>query len=554
MEWNKRGRPRIKARTSAARMSTDLVAAGASPMLPEVETSFAAASRRARDMASWPSWRVSPDAALLPEQDTINARIEDLVRNNGVAAGARRTLVDNVIGPRITCKPNPDRIQIGRDPAWVQEWSRAVESEWATFADTNWFDAGGRHTFHSATRLAVRNLATNGEALALSLWIVGNGRGDSSRWNTRLQMVHPARLSNPDGRSDSETLRGGIELSPYGEPLAYYIRKAHPGDWNINSAGTRAEWENIPATLPWGRIRVLHLYEQEDVGQSRGVSAMVGVLRQFKMLDKYHLEELRVAVLNSMIFAALETPLDSQGVADLFGDSQTPMQDYYASLQEWQVNMRGGAIIPMPPGTQMKPFVPTRPNSALDSFSTVMLRHIATGLNIPYELLFRDFSKTNYSSARAALLEAWRYFNSMRQLLIDHWIRPIYDLWFEEAVNRGRIPDCEPRDYYANQVAWTRAKWLFAPRGWVDPVKEAKGAQIRKDAGLATLEDLCGEQGADWTDFLEQQKRENDLADELGVPRPHVPQKAPGAGGAGGGADQAQAVQDAIDEGALEAA
>jgi lambda family phage portal protein len=528
-------------------MNAGQTGGGLSPMVPETETSYHAASRRARDMASWAAWRVSPDAALLPEQDTIAARIEDLLRNNGIAAGARRTLVDNVIGPRITCKPNPDRTIIGRELS--PEWQRQVQGQWESFADTTWFDAGGRHTFHSATRLAVRSLATDGEALALPLWVVGNGRGDSSRWNTRLQMVHPARLSNPSGEPDSPTLRGGIELNEFGEAVAYNIRKTHPGDWRASGMEV-AVWERIPSAQTWGRVRVIHLYDQEDVGQTRGVSMMSAVLRQFKMLDKYTLEELRVAVLNSMIFAALETPLDTQAVSDLFGTpgTENPMAAYYEQLQEWQVNMRGGAIIPMPPGTQFKPFVPTRPNSVLDSFSTVILRHIATGLGVSYELLAKDFSKTNYSSARAALLEDWRYFSGVRQLFIDHWIRPIYDLWFEEAVNRGRIPECTPADYYANQVAWTRAKWLFAPRGWVDPVKEAKGAQIRKDAGIATLEDLVGEQGMDWNDFMEQQAAENARADELGVPRPHVPKKA----AAGNDQTVQDAVQNAADEGAFE--
>jgi lambda family phage portal protein len=207
--------------------------------------------------------------------------------------------------------------------------------------------------------------------------------------------------------------------------------------------------------------------------------------------------------------------------------------------------MRGGALIPIPPGTTMKPFMPPRGMSELEPFSVLMLRNIAAGLDYPYELLTKDFSKTNYSSARAALLEAWRTFQAKRQLVIDHWIRPIYDLWFEEAVNRGRIPECTPADYYNNQVAWTRAKWLFAPRGWVDPLKEARGVQIRKDAGITTLEDLAGEQGMDWVDMLEQQARENERADLLGVPRPHVAKKAaPGAG-----ADAGQNLQDAADIG-----
>jgi lambda family phage portal protein len=518
-------------------------AGGASPMLPEVETRYAAASRRARDMASWPAWRISPDAALLPEQDAINARIEDLTRNNGIARSARRTLVDNVIGPRVTCKPNPDQHTIGRPLS--PDWQRTVQGEWETFADTTWFDAGGRHTFHSATRLAVNSLASNGEALALPTWIQGNGRGTFSRWFTCLQMVHPARLSNPDGRSDDINIRGGIELNERGEPIAYNIEKTHPGDTARGLA--LREWETIPAYQTWGRVRVIHLYDQEDVGLTRGVSALASVLRQFAMLDKFSTERLRLAVLDSLMFAALETPLDSQGVQELFGEpgEANPMGAYYEALQEWQVNMRGGALIPIPPGTTMKPFMPPRGMSELEPFSVLMLRNIAAGLDYPYELLTKDFSKTNYSSARAALLEAWRTFQAKRQLVIDHWIRPIYDLWFEEAVNRGRIPECTPADYYNNQVAWTRAKWLFAPRGWVDPLKEARGVQIRKDAGITTLEDLAGEQGMDWVDMLEQQARENERADLLGVPRPHVAKKAaPGAG-----ADAGQNLQDAADIG-----
>jgi lambda family phage portal protein len=546
MEWTKRGRPRIKART-AARMdmggSYGSSSSGASPMLPEIETRYAAASRRARDMASWPAWRISPDAALLPEQDAINARIEDLTRNNGIARSARRTLVDNVIGPRVTCKPNPDQHTIGRPLS--PDWQRTVQGEWETFADTTWFDAGGRHTFHSATRLAVNSLASNGEALALPTWIQGNGRGTFSRWFTCLQMVHPARLSNPDGRSDDINIRGGIELNERGEPIAYNIEKTHPGDTARGLA--LREWETIPAYQTWGRVRVIHLYDQEDVGLTRGVSALASVLRQFAMLDKFSTERLRLAVLDSLMFAALETPLDSQGVQELFGEpgEANPMGAYYEALQEWQVNMRGGALIPIPPGTTMKPFMPPRGMSELEPFSVLMLRNIAAGLDYPYELLTKDFSKTNYSSARAALLEAWRTFQAKRQLVIDHWIRPIYDLWFEEAVNRGRIPECTPADYYNNQVAWTRAKWLFAPRGWVDPLKEARGVQIRKDAGITTLEDLAGEQGMDWVDMLEQQARENERADLLGVPRPHVAKKAaPGAG-----ADAGQNLQDAADIG-----
>jgi capsid protein len=181
-----------------------------------------------------------------------------------------------------------------------------------------------------------------------------------------------------------------------------------------------------------------------------------------------------------------------------------------------------------------------------------MLRSIGAGLNMPYELVFRDFSKTNYSSARAALLEAWRYFSSVRQFLIDHWCLAIYDLWFEEAVNRGLIPDCTPDDYYANQVAWTRCKWIFAGRGWVDPFKEARAADQRLKSKISTLADECGEQGRDWRDQIEQDAREQayqrDQYEALGLPWPPSAKGVPDQAAADAAADAEIAAADAVQE------
>ncbi len=101
-------------------------------------------------------------------------------------------------------------------------------------------------------------------------------------------------------------------------------------------------------------------------------------------------------------------------------------------------------------------------------------------MNIPFELLMKDFSKTNYSSARAALLEAWRYFNARRQWMATYWARPIYELWLEESINRGIV---DAPDFYERRAAWTRCKWIGPGRGWVDPVKEAKAAQLRMQIG-----------------------------------------------------------------------
>lgn len=482
---------------------------------PEVETAHHAASKMAKDMMSWRSARMSPDAALLSELDTIAGRVDDLARNNGIAAGAERTFVDNAIGPRFVCKPTPNRQLLGKNVKWAKSWSAQVGAEWETFANTVWFDAGLRHNFHDATRLVLRSMAHAGEALVLPMWV-----RDDSRWKTRLMFVDPARLSTPRGMRDGPTMRGGVEINERtGAPVAYHIRKSHPGD-GYRIRGGANSWERIPAYHRWGRTRVIHVFESERFGQSRGKPIITAVARQFKMLDHYHREQLRQAVLDSLVFAALETPMEQQAIAELFGAEDDPMGAYQQSIADWGLMMKGGAMIPLPPGTNLKEFAPKRGPNSLDAFTTVMLRHIATGLNMPYELVFRDFSKTNYSSARAALMEAWRYFMSVRSFIADHWASIVYELWFEEAVDRGRIPDCTPADYYANQVAWTRCKWIGAGRGWIDPLKEAKASTERLQT-VSTLEDEAAEQGKDWDDVLEQRAEENSRAAELGLPLPH---------------------------------
>lgn len=497
-----------KPRVRVAAPSVRIMAAA----VPEVETAYHAASVGAKDMATWPTMRLSPDAAMMNELDTIVARSEDLERNNGIAAGNKQTQVDNVVGPRVLLKPNPDRLALNRDADWVFKWSRIVESKWSSFADTVWFDAALRSTFHASSRLAFKSVVSSGELLALPLWLTTRG----SRWNTAVQLVEPARLSNPSGRGNTRTLRNGVEIDSYGAPVAYNIRKSHPGDLVFgNGTGflIGGEWERVPAYMPWGRPRVLHAFEADWIGQSRGVPLVAAVARQFKMLDHFYREKLRVAVLDAMIFASLETPLDQEAQIEMLGGNKA--KDFKKELNEWRVPMKGGTIITTPIGTKLNAFTPTRPSGELDSFSEVMLRYIGAGLNLPYELVLKDFSKTNYSSARAALLEAWRYFYSCRQFLTDSWCAPVYELWFEEAVNRGEIPDCTVDDFYGNRIAWTRAKWIFAGRGWVDPVKEADAAVIRMDNSLSTHEDECAEQGKDGRDVLEQKAREMRYAKEL---------------------------------------
>lgn len=484
------------------------------------DSSHRAASLSARELASWMPGLGSADSDLLPELGTLVSRSRDLTRNHGVAAGAMQTMVDNVVGTGFRLVALPDYRALGQSKEWADEWSRQVESLWRGWADCLECDAALSLNFAGLTTQIFRSGLINGEALALPLWLPERGLV----FSTALQLVETDRLSNPGGSPDSRNLRAGIEIDDYGAPVAYWVRKTHPGDVFLPFAAAADDWQRIPAKTAFGRRQVLHIHDKERTGQSRGKPILTAIMPMFKMLDHYERSELQAAVVNAMIAAFIESPLDAETVVEMFGGSY---EDYDAKRREWRAKLSGGSIITTFPGDKLSPFTPSRPNSGYGAFVESVLRHIGTGLSLPFELLMKDFSKTNYSSARAALLEAWRFFNSRRAWLATYWAKPVYELWLEEAINTGKV---EAPNFYANRPAWTRCKWIGPGRGWVDPVKEAQASQIRMEAGLSTLEDECAAQGLDWEEVLEQRAREKAKIRELGLTeadfKPSLPAKS----------------------------
>lgn len=481
-------------------------------------SAYLAASLDHPDMRRWQPLVQSADADLLPERQTMAARSRDLTRNSGVAEGALQTVTDNVIGVGLRLVSTPDYRLLGKSKEWAEEWSTGVESLWRTWSEAMDCDAGRSLDFTGLTIQVFRSGWLNGEGLALPLWLPRPG----VRFNLRLQVIEPERLSNPMGRTNGPRLREGIAIDEYGAPQGYHIRRAHPGERGMASAADLLTWEYVPAFTDWGRRRVIHVHDRERAGQSRGKPSLASVMRQFKVLRDFTDAELKAAVVNAKVAMLTESNLSPEAVAELLSSSEDARSEYADALTERglsTITMEDGQIIPLGLGEKLAGFSPQRPSGSFDPFVTSIFRHIATGLNIPYELLMKDFSRTNYSSARAALIEAWRFFRGRRQWISTYWARPVFELWLEEAVNLGLV---EAPDFYENMAAYCRCRWVGPGRGWIDPVKEADAAKIRMDANLSTLEAECAEQGQDWEEVLEQRAAEKAKMKELGL-LPEVP-------------------------------
>lgn len=503
---------------------------------PMARTAHEGASRQSQELASWNAGSYSADSALLPELEILRDRTRDVIRNHGIASGAVQTHVDNVIGSGLLLNAKPDRRALGIKPddemmnGEIDELEDLIESKFDAWAEDLgcYCDASRRSRLSAMFAQAYRSYLTAFEILATAEWLPGRG----SSYATAIQMIDPARLSNPVGRMDAERLRAGVALGAMGEPVGYHIASRVDADWAFLTSAPRS-WRYVPRETPWGRPMVIHVFDNDDPGQSRGKNGIASVLLKHKMLDKFEKASLEAAVFNAMYAAYIQSSLDWPSVASAIGGGNAdndPTLAYMQNVKGWHENsmirFNGLSIPHLFPGEELKHLTPQHPTPAFNAFEEASLRYLAAGWNLTYEQLSRDYSKTNYSSGRAAMLEAWRFF-SVKQYLIGGWFATqIYALWLEEAIERGEVvlPAGLP-GFLEAKTAWATCDWIGPGRGHVDPLKEANAIKVMFSLGLTTMEEQAALGGKRWRDLIDQQAQEKRYAKRRGVtlPDPNAP-------------------------------
>lgn len=482
------------------------------------------ADRFGREMASWRPVVISPDKQINGAKDTLDARGRDAVQNDGFALGAVNIHRDNIVGAQFMLNAQPDWEVLGATEEWAEEFQRYVEPRFNLLSDSYkcWFDPTRSMTLTGMIRLAVGIFMFKGEVLATVEWLRESGRP----FSTGIQFVDSSRLSNPDGLPDTAELSSGIKKTVFGAPLGYYIRQAHPGDF----FDVRAfEWRYVPAEKPWGRKQVIHIIEPLQVAQTRGVADMVSVLKTMRMTKRFSEITLQNAVVNASYAAAVESDLPTDAVWQAMGAGNNGLEEmlgqYMAALTQYTQSADNIAVdgVKMPhlfPGTKLALKPMGTPGGVGTDFESALLRHIAASLGLSYEQFSRDYSKTNYSSARASMAETWKYMQSRKKAVAERLASEIYALWLEEEINAGKVPLPPGMDnsvFYdpVFREALLKCSWIGASRGQIDEMKETQSAILRIQNGLSTWEDECARLGLDYRRIFRQQARERKMQREM---------------------------------------
>ncbi|XRW90241.1 phage portal protein [Serratia sp. PAMC26656] len=483
-------------------------------------------------MANWQPALWSPDNEVNIYRDRIVSRVRDMARNDGWASGSVTRILDNAVGANFRPIAKVDyralALQTGLkafDAKWADEYGRAVEAAWRNWANDpgRYCDVERKKTVSQMLRLAFRHKLVDGDALAVLQYRtdrLGHGR---ARYATTIQIIDPDRLSNPQQVFDMLNIRGGVEIDDDGVPVAYHIRKAHMGDWW--SAEKTMTWERVMRETDWGRPIVVHDFDGDRAAQHRGSSIFTPIVQRLKMLIKYDEVELESSILNAVFGAYITSPYDPSLFADsLQTDDVLAYQDMRTEYHDdKRISLQSGARMPiLAPGEKIDTVNAARPTSNFAAFESAALRNVAAALGISTQQLTQDWSDVNYSSARSAMLEAWKTLTRRRDDFASGFAQPIFSSFIEELHDIGEVPlpACSP-EFLAAKAAYCRAQWMGPGRGWVDPVAEKKGAILGMDSGMSTLEMEVSENvGEDWEELLDQRAREIEAFRERGLPVP----------------------------------
>lgn len=492
-----------------------------------------------KSMRGWMYYGGSAKEDIEDNIDVLRQRSRDAYMGIPIAAAALKTLRTNVVAGGLMPSPQIDADFLGLTNEQAEALQAQVLREFSLWADTPVCDADRMDNFYKLQQLAFLSYLMNGDAIAL----LPVKEQPGSPYSLRVRIIEADRVCSPNGYDrltpcvvagrDVYSIVQGVETDESGTVVAYWISNRHP----LASLSTQAgalEWTRVEAYGTTGRPNVLHVMNRERAGQLRGVPILAPVLEALKQLGRYTDAEITAAVISAMftVFIKSATVQNGKPIGEML-----PPDVLIDAQDQSSIELGAGAVVALNPGEDVEFADPKHPNSGYDTFFNAMVVEIAAGLEIPPEVVLKQFTK-NFSSARGSLNEFWRTCGMMRDWFADDFCQPIYEAFFAEAVARGRI---KAPGFFADPAirkAYTDCKWNGPSRTALNPSQEVEAAIKRVDAGFSTAEEETAQlTGGDYNRNIRkrvieaQRKREVDEAAAPPVQQQTDPEQPPEVGG-----------------------
>lgn len=430
------------------------------------------------------------DVELRVALSVLRARSRELERNNDYAKKFLHMCKVNVVGKTGFTLQNKARDPNGKLDKMAND---IIEREWALWGKKGNCTVDGRHSWLSEQQLVIQTIARDGEFLGRKI------RGFKNPWRFAIQNLEADLLDetyNVAASPRQNEIRMGIEYDPWDRPVAYHLRKKHPGE----SRYSPREYERVPAA------EIIHCYVSDRSTQGRGAPWMHTAVRRLNQVGEYEYAEVVGARIGASKMGFYEQKDDAIPGMDVLGDTEDESGNPIAEAEP-------GIFEKLPAGYKFTPFLPEHPTAQFGPFVKASLRGVASGLGVSYNSLANDLEGVNFSSMRSGAIEERDGWKTLQQWMIDDFITQIFESWLEMLLltNRTSLP-------YAKYDKFNAPEFRGRIFDWVDPSKDIDGEIKLVKAGWKTNRKVISERmNMDLEDVYEQLSEEKRLAEKYGL-------------------------------------
>jgi len=399
-----------------------------------------------------------PNEEVEQSLETLRDRARELDRDDPIGSGLVTTFINNVIGTGIRPQVRTENPEV----------NRRLESLWADRTDTLYPQDMLDHP--SAQQMLLSCVLNDGDVFAHPVYERGR-----PVW---IEIVEGHRVDTPMGARSNGGISQGVQRDAAGRVVNYWVMR---GDRNF---GLSSDFIPYPASL------MRHLCRVRRPGQSRGVPHVHACLQEVRDLDLILLASIKRVQIAACLSVIIQSPF-------AVGDMMSVTAQKYG--YEMDQSIEPGMFYRTFPGETVQTLTPNFPTPELAPFIITLARRIGAAVGISWQLVLRDFSGSTYSSARTDLLESRQTFLSWRRWFIEKYCNWEWRTVLEDARRQNDPLMDGISDDQINAVTWIGDGWK-----WVDPVKEARGAQVQLDMRITSPQAICASLGEDWEAIQDQ--------------------------------------------------
>ncbi len=418
------------------------------------------ADSRGPRIANWSGIPTSPNQ-WLDNPILLRTRAEGEYKNNGWA----RKIVDAIVNAAVGASGINAKFQ-----------DKAVAQAWEQWGDR--CDAAGRLDWVAVEQLILQSVIVSGECFVQFVL------------NPDLPVPLSLAVMGPEfldtSRSDEQTQQG-IQFDERGRRTGYWLFERHP---SLGMASLKSVF--VPAS------DCLHIFRPTHPGAQRGVSWLAPVLLALRELAEYHEAALVKAKVSSLYAGFVQTP-----------DGSNPL-----NAANGVPTLEPGSMCRLQPGEVVEFSTPVDQGTSFDPFVRSMLRKIASGANVPYEILSGDLSAVTFASGRHGLLEWRRQIEAIQHVLIvPQFCTRVLPRWMQLAVASGVIESP------------SKARWIGPQIALLDEKAETSATIMKIRAGLTSRSEAVLATGWTAEQIDSEIAADNARADSLGLVLDSDPRK-----------------------------